>query len=128
MNPKASSILYFLSDWYKNKKYKSVTLYRDTDDGSVKLVVYNRWGKIVKSKSFRLFGEPKPESQIWWGYTSPFHFEEALASQGEVDAYFKRRKKGGSRKGRRKYDFIPYRSNKQLQDAGAETHKLLFGD
>jgi hypothetical protein len=100
MKPNTDTLLYFIGDWFDNRKYHSITIYRDTKADHVKLVLYNKWNKIIKQKTFRLFGTPEPQSIMWSTYSSPFGFDEAEATLGQVAAYFRRRKRG--RKGSRR--------------------------
>lgn len=118
MTNKSTSILYALSDWYNNSKVKSATIYKGKN-GEINLVAKNKYGSIVYRKRLRLFGRPKPASQMWWAWHRPT-IEESFATSKEVDAYFKRRKGKGKRGGSsKKFD---------LQEAilgGAEINKLL---
>ena len=113
-----TSILYALSDWYNNSRVKTAIIYKGKH-GEINLVAKNKYGSIVYRKRLRLFGRPKPASQMWWAWHRPT-IEESFATSKEVDAYFERRKGKGKRGGSsKKFD---------LQDAiqgGTEINNLL---
>lgn len=119
-----TSINYFLSDWFDNRKAKSVVFYRADQPGRVKVVVKNRWNKVIQSKEMVLIGQDQPTSQLWWGYTSPLGLVD-YASEDEIEAYFKRRKKG--RQHRKSTKLPKYIDLKAVSKHGLATKKGLFG-
>ena len=92
-----SSILYVLSDFYQSDSVHSLELYKG-NSGHITIVGKSEHGTVVFRKSKRLYGKSAPASPPWSTYSNPLG-EEAYATPEQVDDYFKRISKRGTRRG-----------------------------